>query len=84
MFFLFFFLFFSFLFLSPPTANPRQNIKEGIEGRPVSWYADVFGIVFQDLDRAKASQCKVCEWKKLHDKDASSKKDTDDKDDKDD
>lgn len=27
-----------------------QNIKEGIEGHPVSWYNDVFDIVFPDVD----------------------------------
>ncbi|KAI9761080.1 MAG: ATP-dependent Lon protease pim1 [Chaenotheca gracillima] len=27
-----------------------DNIKEGIEGRPVKWYSDVFDIVFKDLD----------------------------------
>ena len=28
-----------------------QNIKEGIEGRPVQWYHEVFDIVFPDLDK---------------------------------
>lgn len=28
-----------------------QNIKEGIEGRPVSWYSEVFDIVFPSLDK---------------------------------
>ncbi|KAL6711760.1 ATP-dependent Lon protease pim1 [Coniothyrium glycines] len=28
-----------------------ENIKEGIEGRPVQWYHEVFDIVFPDLDK---------------------------------
>ncbi|KAH9876767.1 ATP-dependent Lon protease pim1 [Plenodomus lingam] len=28
-----------------------ENIKEGIEGRPVQWYKEVFDIVFPDLDK---------------------------------
>jgi Lon-like ATP-dependent protease len=40
-----------------------ENIKEGIEGHPVSWYTDVFDIVFPSLDRDLANKCKVCEWK---------------------
>ncbi|KAF1939987.1 ATP-dependent protease La [Clathrospora elynae] len=28
-----------------------ENIKEGIEGRPVSWYKEVFDIVFPNLDK---------------------------------
>lgn len=31
-----------------------QYIKEGLEGRPVSWYSDVYELVFRDLDTAKA------------------------------
>lgn len=27
-----------------------QNIKENIEGHPVDWYSDVFGIIFPDAD----------------------------------
>lgn len=34
----------------------RQNIKEGIEGRPVSWYSEVFDLVFPDLDREAANK----------------------------
>ncbi|KAI1344584.1 ATP-dependent protease La [Xylariaceae sp. FL0016] len=44
-----------------------ENIKEGIEGRPASWYQDVFELVFPNLDRQQASRCKICEWKKEHD-----------------
>ena len=33
-----------------------QNIKEGIEGKPVSWYSEVFDLVFGPrLDRDRAS-----------------------------
>jgi Lon-like ATP-dependent protease len=37
-------------------ANTSQNIKEGIEGRPVSWYSDVFPIVFPNVDRDAANK----------------------------
>ena len=37
-----------------------QNIKEGIEGHPASWYSDVFSLVFESLDREGANQL----WKK--------------------
>lgn len=43
-----------------------QNIKEGIEGHPVSWYSEVFDLVFPDLDKKKANECLICEWKKTH------------------
>ena len=33
-----------------------QNIKEGIEGHAASWYADVFDLVFPDLDRKAANE----------------------------
>ncbi|KAH3983341.1 Lon protease [Parastagonospora nodorum] len=33
-----------------------ENIKEGIEGKPVSWYSDVFSIVFPDVDRDTANK----------------------------
>ncbi|CAK7266743.1 ATP-dependent Lon protease pim1 [Sporothrix epigloea] len=52
-----------------------ENIKEGIDGRPVKYYSDVFSIVFEDLDREEASKCKICEWKKLHEDKNESKKD---------
>ncbi|PGH09245.1 ATP-dependent protease La [Polytolypa hystricis UAMH7299] len=32
-----------------------ENIKEGITGHAVSWYSEVFDLVFHDLDRAAAS-----------------------------
>jgi Lon-like ATP-dependent protease len=34
----------------------KQNIKEGIEGRPVSWYSDVFELVFPDLNKEGANK----------------------------
>lgn len=33
-----------------------QNIKEGIEGRPVQWYSEVFDIVFPDLNKEQANK----------------------------
>jgi Lon-like ATP-dependent protease len=36
--------------------NASQNIKEGIEGRPVQWYKEVFDIVFPDLDKDAANK----------------------------
>lgn len=38
-----------------------QNIKEGIEGHPVSWYSQVFDILFSDLDHNSARQA----WQKM-------------------
>ncbi|KAI1351377.1 lon protease [Xylaria sp. FL0043] len=43
-----------------------ENIKEGIEGRPASWYREIFELVFPNLDREKANTCRICEWKKEH------------------
>ncbi|TPX14995.1 uncharacterized protein E0L32_004825 [Thyridium curvatum] len=43
-----------------------ENIKEGLEGRPASWYSDIFDLVFPNLDRDQANHCKICEWKKQH------------------
>ncbi|KAF2125183.1 ATP-dependent protease La [Dothidotthia symphoricarpi CBS 119687] len=43
-----------------------ENIKEGIEGRPVAWYHEVFDLVFPGLDKDSAS--------KLWDKELKSKK----------
>ncbi|KAK4126308.1 ATP-dependent protease La [Parathielavia appendiculata] len=41
-----------------------ENIKEGIEGRPASWYSEVFDLIFPNLDREKANRCKICGNKK--------------------
>jgi Lon-like ATP-dependent protease len=38
------------------SANEFQNIKEGIEGRPVQWYKEVFDIVFPGLDKDAANK----------------------------
>ncbi|KAK6340765.1 ATP-dependent Lon protease pim1 [Orbilia brochopaga] len=32
-----------------------ENIKEGLEGKPVSWYTEVFDIVFPSIDTARAN-----------------------------
>lgn len=37
-----------------------QNIKEGIEGKPVGWYSEVFDTVFKGVDRKRAGKL----WKK--------------------
>ncbi|KAF2805924.1 ATP-dependent protease La [Mytilinidion resinicola] len=37
-----------------------ENIKDGIAGKPVGWYRDVFGLVFPGLDREAANAL----WKK--------------------
>lgn len=45
-------------------------IKEGIEGHPVEWYAQVFDLVFPDLDRAAANKSRVIkDGKKTEDDD---------------
>ncbi|KAK4181908.1 putative Lon protease mitochondrial precursor [Triangularia setosa] len=36
-----------------------ENIKEGIEGKPVSWYSEVFDLIFPDLDKEKANQSRT-------------------------
>ncbi|RYO81608.1 hypothetical protein DL762_007023 [Monosporascus cannonballus] len=41
-----------------------ENIKEGIEGRPASWYSEVFELIFPNLDREQANRCKICEQKR--------------------
>jgi ATP-dependent Lon protease len=58
--------------------NTRQNIKQGIEGHPVSWYSEVFDLIFPNIDREKASKCQACEWKKTHD--TPTEKEEEDKD----
>ncbi|KAI2636978.1 ATP-dependent protease La [Hypomontagnella submonticulosa] len=52
-----------------------ENIKEGLEGRPASWYSEIFDLVFPNLDKEQANRCKICEWKKEHDSKAESDKD---------
>jgi Lon-like ATP-dependent protease len=45
-----------------------QNIKAGIEGKPVSWYGEVFDLVFPDLDRDAANKMWEKELKGKKDK----------------
>ncbi|KAL8947866.1 MAG: hypothetical protein Q9183_007743, partial [Haloplaca sp. 2 TL-2023] len=64
------------------------NIKEGIEGHAVSWYQDVFDLVFPDLDQKAANdvwkkQLKEPEKKERKRKEAKKKEDDDDDDDDD-
>ena len=33
----------------------RQNIREGIEGKPVDWYSDVFEVLFPNIDAKKTN-----------------------------
>ncbi|CAN8102175.1 unnamed protein product [Discula destructiva] len=40
-----------------------ENIKEGIEGRPASWYSEIFDIVFPTLDQEKANTDKASQYK---------------------
>lgn len=40
-----------------------QNIKEGIEGKPVSWYHEVFDLVFPGLDRDTTNKLWASELK---------------------
>ncbi|KAI1805219.1 ATP-dependent protease La [Daldinia bambusicola] len=40
-----------------------ENIKEGIEGRPASWYNEIFEVVFPNLDREQANRSKISESK---------------------
>ncbi|KAF2452719.1 Lon protease C-terminal proteolytic domain-containing protein [Lineolata rhizophorae] len=41
-----------------------ENIKEGIEGKPVSWYSEVFDVVFPNLDKDAANKLWKSELKK--------------------
>ena len=51
-----------------------QNIKEGIEGRPVKWYSDVFDLVFPSLDKERANHV----WKDQLSKKEDNKREEDD------
>jgi len=57
--------------------NVMQNIKEGIGGKPVSWYSEVFDLIFPNLDRELANTV----WKKQLKKPKKEKKDEDSDDD---
>ena len=37
-----------------------QNIKDGLDGRPVRWYNEVFDLAFHNLDKERAAGL----WKK--------------------
>ncbi|THY56374.1 lon protease-like protein [Aureobasidium pullulans] len=52
-----------------------ENIKEGIEGKPVAWYNEVFDLVFPGVDAKQANAL----WKQQLKKDKE-KKDKEDKD----
>ncbi|KOS18357.1 Lon protease -like protein [Escovopsis weberi] len=43
-----------------------QTIKSGIEGCPVSWYSEVFDLIFPKLDRKKANTSRVREYEEKH------------------
>lgn len=65
-----------------------QNIKEGIEGRPASWYSEIFELIFPNLDHEKANIDKASQYQgpdgkreaenKDKDKDSSEKADESD------
>lgn len=59
------------------TADRVQNIKAGIEGKPVSWYSDVFDLVFPNIDREKINN----RWKDALAKPPKQDKPKDDDDD---
>lgn len=52
-----------------------ENIKQGIEGRPASWYSDVFELIFPNVDRDQANKSKVSDDKKADHDDKSSDSD---------
>ncbi|RDW79729.1 Lon protease-2 [Coleophoma cylindrospora] len=45
-----------------------ENIKEGIEGRPVAWYSEVFDHLFPDVDRDQANNLWKAQLSKKTDK----------------
>ena len=60
-----------------------QNIKEGLDGRPASWYSDVLELVFPNVDQEKANKCAACEIKKKEKEKKRSKSKSRDDDDSD-
>lgn len=50
-----------------------QNIKEGIEGRPASWYSEIFDLIFPSLDHEKANIDKASQYKGPDSKEAENK-----------
>lgn len=57
-----------------------ENIKEGIEGHPVSWYSEVSDILFADVDKDAANHV----WQKQLSEDPKKKKKSNDHDEDDD
>ncbi|TDZ37692.1 Lon protease-like protein [Colletotrichum spinosum] len=57
-----------------------ENIKEGIEGKPVDWYSDVFELIFPEVDREAANKSRV-PAKKEKEKKNKKRDDSDDEDD---
>ncbi|KAG6366405.1 hypothetical protein INS49_000582 [Diaporthe citri] len=51
-----------------------ENIKEGIEGRPASWYNEIFDLIFPNLDHEKANTDKASQYKGPDSNDGSSSK----------
>jgi ATP-dependent Lon protease len=51
-----------------------QNIKEGIEGKPVDWYSNVFDLVFPNVDASQVNSL----WKKELKKPPKEERDDDD------
>lgn len=47
-----------------------ENIKEGLEGRPASWYSEVFDLAFHNLDKKRVANL----WKKQLEKPAKKEK----------
>lgn len=56
----------------------NQNIKEGIEGHPATWYSDVFGLVFPEVDTAAINSLWKKQLAKKDDKKKSEEKDESD------
>jgi Lon-like ATP-dependent protease len=55
-----------------------QNIKEGIEGRPASWYSEVFDLIFPELDKEKANKRRVSGDEKASDESSDKDEKSDD------
>jgi Lon-like ATP-dependent protease len=58
------------------TLYQKQNIKEGIEGKPVAWYNEVFELVFPGVDAKAANSM----WKQQLKKEKKEKREKEDKD----
>ncbi|KAH9831291.1 Lon protease mitochondrial [Teratosphaeria destructans] len=53
-----------------------ENIKDGIEGKPVDWYQDVFDLVFPDTHAAEVNQLWKKELKKPSNEDGEANEDS--------